>query len=145
MDYQVAKELMRESGYKLTDQRKVVFECLEEYQEDHMTTEEIHQKLRDSGENIGIATVYRTLLLFDELGIVQKLDIDDSGTRYELVDGSAEHHHHHLICKACGKVEEVKVDFLNEVENKIENEHNFLIDNHELIFYGKCDECQKNE
>lgn len=143
MDYQMAKELMKEAGFKLTDQRMLVFECLARFKDDHMTTEQIHQKLRDSNEDIGIATVYRTLLLFDELGIVQKLDIDDSGTRYELVDELAGHHHHHLICKNCGNVEEVKIDLLNEVENKISETHEFDIENHDLNFYGLCKECNK--
>jgi len=143
VDYQMAKELMKEAGFKLTDQRMLVFECLASYKDDHMTTEQIHQKLKDSGEDIGIATVYRTLLLFDGLGIVQKLDIDDSGTRYELVDELAGHHHHHLICKNCGSVEEVKIDLLNEVEDKIGETHEFKIENHDLNFYGLCKECNK--
>lgn len=145
MDYQMAKELMKESGYKLTDQRKLVFECLEAYNDDHMTTDQIHQKLKEAGEDIGIATVYRTLLLFDELGIIQKLDIDDNGTRYELVHGLEGHHHHHLICRSCGRVEEVKKDLLDNVEAKIEKSHEFKIENHDLNFYGICKECNKIE
>lgn len=141
----MARDLMKEAGYKLTDQRMKVFECLENSKDEHMTTEEIHQKLKENDKNIGIATVYRTLLLFDELGIVQKLEIDDSGTRYELVDEFESHHHHHLICNHCGKVEEVKTDLLDEVEEKIAGSHDFQIENHDLYFYGKCKTCQKLE
>lgn len=143
MDFKLAKEIMQKAGYKATGQRKLVFEILERYNEEHLTPEEIHKYVEKENENIGIATVYRTLLLFDNLGIVQKLNIDDSGARYELVEELEGHHHHHLICSKCSKVEEVRVDLLDEVEKKIEDSHGFRIQNHELKFYGICKNCNK--
>lgn len=141
----MAEQLMKNAGYKLTNQRRKVFECLEKSRDVHITTEEIYQRLKEDNKDIGIATVYRTLLIFDELGIVQKLDIDDNGTRYELVSEFSSHHHHHLICTSCNKVEEVTIDLLDEVEDKIGKRHDFKIDNHDLNFYGTCKNCRKED
>ncbi|MDO5718030.1 MAG: Fur family transcriptional regulator [Tissierellia bacterium] len=142
MDYQLAKKLMKEAGYKITGQRKLVFEVLEEHDDEHLTPEEIHKYVSEKNDNIGIATVYRTLLLFDRLGIVQKLNIDDSGARYELVNELEEHHHHHLICIKCSGLQEVEDDLLIEVEEKIQKSHDFKIKNHELKFFGVCKNCR---
>lgn len=141
MNHDLARSILKGAGYKLTGQRMLIYKVLEEHKDKHLTPEEIHHYAEIEDENLGIATVYRTLLIFDNLGIVQKLNIDDSGARYELVSEIEGHHHHHLICSKCSKVEEVRVDLLDEVEEKIEKSHGFKIENHELKFYGICSEC----
>lgn len=143
MKLEIALELLKENGYKLTSQRRIIFEILQAHNHEHLTPEEIHNFTKDSSENIGIATVYRTLLLFDNLGIVQKLTIDDNGARYELAKDLDSHDHHHLVCSNCGKVEEVSIDLLDEAEEKIEKSHGFKIKNHDLKFYGLCEKCKK--
>lgn len=145
MEYSKAEALLKQKGYKLTGQRKVVFEVLAANKHEHLTSDEIHKLVRKINPNVGIATVYRTLLLFSELGLVQKLDIDDSGTRYELRPDEQKHNHHHLICSKCNKVEEVEDDLLEEVEEKINKAHGFKTNDHELKFYGICKECLEKE
>ena len=82
--------------------------------------------------DLGIATVYRTLQLFEKLNIVYKLNFDDGCSRYELSVGSENHHHHHLICLNCGKVTEVKLDLLEALEEEIESEGQFTIVDHNV-------------
>lgn len=137
------KQLLVKSNYKITRQREVIFQALLNNKEEHLSPEELHAIVSKEDKDIGIATVYRTLLLFEELGIVYKLDFDDNRYRYELVDEAEQHHHHHLICQKCGKVLEVKYDLLDHIEKQIKEDYEFEIKDHDLKFYGICSDCQK--
>ena len=144
MDLDRLKELLIKNGYKVTKQRELIFDTLVKSEDSHLSPEELHEIVNLKDKDIGIATVYRTLLLFEELGIVYKLDFDDNRYRYEIVSEDEKHHHHHLICSSCSKVIEVKGDLLDNVETDIEKTYNFKIKDHDLKFYGLCSECQKN-
>ncbi|GAA0734569.1 Fur family transcriptional regulator [Clostridium oceanicum] len=137
------KEDLKIKGYKLTPQRRAIIKMIIKNEGTHLTTEELYDLVKKECPEIGLATVYRTVQLLDDLGVIYKLDLDDGCSRYELVSKGENHQHHHLICSECGKVIEVKDDFLEPLENSIEKEYNFKIRNHSLKFYGICDECQK--
>lgn len=92
---------------------------------------------------IGLATVYRTILLLEELGVISRLDLNDGCSRYEIVHSNETHRHHHLICNICHKVLEVQDDLLEDLESGIEKQYKFKILDHSLKFFGVCDECQK--
>ncbi|MDO5689173.1 MAG: Fur family transcriptional regulator [Tissierellia bacterium] len=141
MNLQMAMDKMRTSGYKITEPRKEIFYVLELAGGEHLSPEDIHQRLSFTHPEIGIATIYRTLLLFEQLEIVQKHKFDDNRARYELVSMAENHHHHHLICSHCGVVVEVRLDLLDDLEDKIEKNHGFRIENHDLKFYGICKKC----
>ena len=138
-------ELLIQNGYKLTKQRELIFEVLNENKGTHLSPEEIHLIVNKMDKDIGIATVYRTLLLFEELNIAYKLDFDDNRYRYEIADEDKEHQHHHLICNNCGKVLEVRESRLEEIEKGLLNKYGFVVQDHELKFYGLCSECQNPE
>lgn len=138
-------ELLIQNGYKLTKQREFIFEVLNENKGTHLSPEEIHLIVNKMDKDIGIATVYRTLLLFEELNIAYKLDFDDNRYRYEIADEDKEHQHHHLICNNCGKVLEVRESLLEEIEKGLLNKYGFVVQDHELKFYGLCSECQNPE
>src|SRR5689334_12510174 len=100
------REKFRERQYKLTSQRQIVLQAFLEHQQEHLSAEEVHNLLRQQSAEIGLATVYRTLELLSELGVLQKMDFGDGRSRYEINETNTPHHHHHLICVACGKVKE---------------------------------------
>ena len=82
--------------------------------------------------------------LLSELNILNYLDFGDGCRRYELNDASPEEHqHHHLICIDCGKVLEFTDDLLGDLEQKINEKCNFHIVDHQLKFFGYCEECKK--
>ncbi|MDO5725527.1 MAG: Fur family transcriptional regulator [Tissierellia bacterium] len=140
---QSTKEILRRNGYKFTPQRKTIAEFLYNTQGRHMTSEEIYNELSPNFPDIGIATVYRTMQLFEKLRIVSRLTLDDGISRYELNDLSGDRHsHHHMICLKCDKILEFQEDLLDELERNIENELNFHIVDHSVKFYGLCNECQ---
>lgn len=139
-----AYEKLREKGYKTTAPRKILLDFLDKENNKHLSCDEIYDRISKDHPNIGIATVYRNIQLFEELNITTKLTLDDGIGRYELSNlDDKTHQHHHLVCISCNKLIEVKEDLLGVLEKEIENEHNFEIVDHDLKFYGFCDECRK--
>lgn len=139
------KMLLKENGLKVTTQRIVILEVLEERPQEHLTAEEIYECVKEKYPDIGLATVYRTIQLLSELNLIDKLNLDDGCVRYEIGKqkvGNASHHHHHLICLSCGKVFTFQGDLLETLEDKIHETMKFQIVDHEVKFYGYCDECQ---
>ena len=135
------KLILKEKGYKLTPQRRSILDEIIKNEGSHLTTEEIYDLVKVNCPEIGLATVYRTVQLLEDMGVLYKLDLDDGCNRYELCDEDESHQHHHLICQNCGKVIEVEGDILEELEQGIEKKYNFKIKNHSLKFYGICDNC----
>ena len=97
---------LRLDGKRMTPQRKKVLSLFEEIGSGiHLSAEEVHAKLTDSGERVSLATVYRTLRLLVKMTFLNELDLSEGGNRYELL--SHDHpDHHHLICISCGRTEE---------------------------------------
>lgn len=137
------KSILKENGYKLTTQRKSIIDVFLNNQSCHLSSEEVYDSVRDDYPEIGLATVYRTLQLLEQLNIVYKVNFDDGCSRYELNLDSDDHQHHHLICVKCGKVQEVKLDLLENLELEIEKEENFKVVDHNVKFFGYCKNCEK--
>ena len=92
------KQKFQEKQYKLTPQRQIILQVFVEHQDKHLSAEDVHVIVRQHSSEIGLATVYRTLELFSELEVLQKMDFGDGRSRYEINETSTPHHHHHLIC-----------------------------------------------
>lgn len=135
--------ILKENNYKLTDQRKSILTTILEHSEEHLNCDEIFDLVSEKNPEIGIATVYRTIQLFEDLNIVMKMNFNDGFSRYEIRESKNNHHHHHLICISCGKVQEVELDLLDKLEKTIEDQENFDIVDHSVKFYGYCGTCKK--
>ncbi|AEF17178.1 MULTISPECIES: Fur family transcriptional regulator [Thermoanaerobacterium] len=138
------KENLKQKGFKLTTQRRAILDVIIENREKHLSSEEIYDLVKEKYPEIGLATVYRTLQLFDEMGIIYKLNFDDGRSRYELYHNE-DHQHHHLICLKCGSVIEMEGDLLENLEEAIENTKNFQIIDHNVKFFGYCSKCKQNK
>ena len=143
-DFDNYKNSLKREGYKLTYQREAILNTILDNRDEHLSCDEIYNIVSKDYPEIGIATIYRTLQLFEKLDIVYKLNFDDGFSRYELNLGTGDHHHHHLICLKCGKVMEVKLDLLDSLEKEIERDGKFAIVDHNVQFYGYCSDCNKN-
>ena len=138
----ILKEKLKETGFKITPQRRAIVDILLKNNSEHLSSEEIYDLVRVECPEIGLATVYRTMQLLDEVGVISKLNLDDGCIRYELnLDKDDCHNHHHLICKKCGKIMEVKEDLLDSIENQIQELYKFNIVDHDVKFYGTCEDC----
>ena len=144
-DYLV--RILDEKGYKTTTQRSMVYDILTDNKNQHLSTEEVYALVKNKNPKMGIATIYRTLQLFEEIGLVYKHNFDDGCSRYEILSPNSNevHQHHHLLCKKCGKIIEVKEDLMNSLEEIIEKQYNFEILNHVVKFTGICSECRDKE
>jgi Fur family ferric uptake transcriptional regulator len=104
-----------------------------------LTISEIHSQITNSKTDL--ATVYRTLNLFADLKIVSQIDFKDDFMRYELIFDR--HHHHHIVCRTCGKVENVEACILGELE-KMLAQKGYTDLTHSLEFFGVCESCRVN-
>ncbi|MDS0524983.1 transcriptional repressor [Clostridium sp. SHJSY1] len=145
IDYDMLKEELKKKGYKLTPQRRSIVDTIVDSEGKHLTAEEIYDEVKKKCPEIGLATVYRTILLLEEIGVVSRLHLNDGCSRYELVHSDETHRHHHLVCSVCNNVIEVEDDLLEELEARIEKNYNFKIVDHSVKFYGICSECKKDE
>lgn len=142
IDVDKYKAILRKEGYKLTNQRKAILNTIIENIHEHLSCEEIFNLVSVDYPEIGIATIYRSLQLFESLNIVAKVDFDDGFSRYEIKENTEDHHHHHLICLDCGKIIEVQIDLLESLEATIESQEEFAITDHNVKFYGYCKACK---
>ena len=141
---------LRNHGFRSTFAREIILETLETTIE-HLSPEEIYKKAIKDYPAIGLATVYRTLEILTELGLVNKLDFGDGRKRYELIENAdnKNYHHHHLVCASCGKIIDYsdfindEIDFLNKIEKKLEKKYDFKIEDHSIRFTGHCKNCLK--
>ncbi len=134
---------LQERQHKMTPQRQTVLQIFLDHPGEHLSAEDVHGILRSNQLEIGLATVYRSLELLSDLGILQKMEFGDGCSRYEVnTTGPSSHHHHHLICTKCGKVIEFEDDLLENLEQDIMEKSGFNITDHQVKFFGYCKECQ---
>jgi Fur family transcriptional regulator, ferric uptake regulator len=124
--------LCAERGLKMTDQRRVIARVLSEAS-DHPDVEAVHRRATAIDANISIATVYRTVRLFEEAGILAKHDFGDGRARYEE---TPEEHHDHLIDIQSGKVVEFHNEEIEELQRKIAEKAGYRLVGHRLELYG---------
>ena len=121
-----------EKGVRLTDQRKLVAQVMSE-SEDHPDVDELHKRVNKIDPKISIATVYRTVKLFEEAGIVAKHDFKGNKARYEQ---APQEHHDHLIDVNTGEIIEFVNEDIEKLQNKIAKELGYKLVDHRLELYG---------
>ena len=119
-------------GVRLTDQRKLVAKVMSE-SEDHPDVDELHKRVNKLDAKISIATVYRTVKLFEESGIVSKHDFKGNKARYEQ---ATQEHHDHLIDVKSGEIIEFVDDEIEKLQEKIAEKYGYSLVDHKLELYG---------
>lgn len=124
-----------------TRQGTAISEFLET-QDNFLSAQEIHVKLRDQGESIGLATVYRTLQRLASDGDVDVVMSDNNEALYRQCGN---HHHHHLMCRKCGTAREIVADYIEEWVRRTADEHKFHDIQHSIEVRGVCEDCRADE
>ncbi|NPA27540.1 MAG: transcriptional repressor [Epsilonproteobacteria bacterium] len=134
------KDVIRKKGLKYTKQREIILQTLYQHS-GHHSPEEILMLIKKSfpKENIGIATIYRTLALFEEEGLVDSISFGKDGKKYEI--GHKEHHDH-LVCLECGKIIEFVDEIIESRQIEVSKKYNFKMIGHTMKIVGICNECQ---
>lgn len=126
------EELCVERGMRMTEQRRVIARVLEN-SADHPDVEELYRRSAEVDPRISISTVYRTVKLFEDVGIIERHDFRDGRSRYETVP---EEHHDHLIDLKSGTVIEFHSPEIEALQERIAREHGFKLVDHRLELYG---------
>ena len=140
-----AGAILKAKEFKLTARRELTLKVLLQNEGEHLSAEEVYNLVKREEPDVGLATVYRALELFQEVGIIHAIDFGDGRKRYEfgMEEGKDQHHHHHLICTKCGSIIEFKEDLLDEIESQVSKKHNFTITDHQLKIFGVCSRCRE--
>ncbi len=131
-DHPNIEDLCLQKGMRMTDQRRVIAQVLTEA-EDHPDVEEVYRRSTAIDEGISIATVYRTVRLFEEAGILERHDFRDGRSRYEPV---SDEHHDHLINVETGEVLEFHNDEIEKLQEEIARKMGFRLVDHRMELYG---------
>ncbi len=132
-------ETLREQGYRLTPQRLMILSAIHNT-DHHISAEEIYAQVRAKYPQVNISTVYRTLELLKEQGLVTETDLGRGRSSYHSVENG---HHHHLVCRKCGRVLELDESVLAPLEEVILRQCGFKADLSHLAVFGNCVKCPK--
>lgn len=133
---------LREHRFPVTRPRELVAEVIFT-SEDHLSVEGIERRLRERGEHVGTATVYRTLDVMVQSGLVRAHDFGEGFKRYEPMPADA--HHEHLVCLRCGRVTEFSNERLERMLHFVADEFQFQHQRHSIELYGLCRECRQRD
>lgn len=136
-ELRVLSEYLEQNSLKQTKQREVILNAFLESKQ-HVTSDDLYQKVREEHPNVGYTTVYRTMKLLVEAGLATEHNFDDGITRYEI----EQEHHDHLVCLKCGKIVEFESPLIEETQHEIAERHQFKVMRHRHELYGHCADCQ---
>ena len=132
---------LRNAGLKVTLPRVKILEILERSNARHISAEDMYKALLESGEDIGLATVYRVLTQFEAAGLVTRHHFEGGHSVVELNQGA---HHDHILCVKCGRVDEFVDSEIEARQKKIASAKGYEMTDHSLYIYGICSSCRKS-
>ena len=131
------RQRLRGSGYRLTPQRELILAAVERL--GHATPDEVLAEVREHSEAVNVSTVYRTLEVLEELGLVRHAHLSDRAPTYHSV---SDHEHFHLVCRNCQAVISVDPDVLSPLLQRLDTDHGFTADVGHLTVFGTCASCR---
>jgi len=129
---------LRGSGYRLTPQRELILDAVDSL--GHATPDEVLAEVRKKSSALNVSTVYRTLEVLEELGLVRHAHLSDRAPTYHSV---RDHEHFHLVCRNCHRVISVDPVVLGSVLERLRADHGFTADIGHLTVFGRCDQCEE--
>ena len=130
---------LSEQGYRLTPQRMMVLDAIEN-SEHHISADEIYAQVITKYPHLNISTVYRTLELLHRLGLVTETDLGGGRVRYHPADKG---HHHHLVCQECGRVIDLDESVMDNLKQVLKKDYAFTPDIRHLALFGTCADCNR--
>jgi Fur family ferric uptake transcriptional regulator len=130
-------EQLRARGYRATPQRQLVLEAVAKL--GHATPEDVAAEVQQTARGVNISTVYRTLELLEQLGMVTHAHLGHGAPTYHL---AVEADHVHLVCRSCGRITEVRPQAVRPLVTALEEEHGFETDVGHLTVFGRCRDCR---
>jgi Fur family ferric uptake transcriptional regulator len=131
---------LKKAGLKATLPRIKILDILENAEQRHLSAEDVYKALLETGEDVGLATVYRVLTQFEAAGLVFRHNFEGAHSVFELNEGR---HHDHILCLKCGKVDEFVDETIEQRQRDIAAKFGYTMNDHSLTIYGVCPECQE--
>ena len=127
---------LREAGLKVTLPRVRILEIFDKSPERHLSADDVYKKILDSGDEVGLATVYRVLTQFESAGILEKQNFESGHSVYELASNpDFDEHHDHMVCIKTGKVIEFNNQMIEDIQEKLADSHGYKLIDHKLVLY----------
>lgn len=126
---------LKSTGLKATLPRLKILEVFQASKQRHMTAEDVFRVLLDDRSDIGLATVYRVLMQFEQAGLLTRSNFESGKAVYELNEGQ---HHDHLVCLDCGRVEEFFDAEIERRQHAVAEQRGFVLQEHALSLYANC-------
>ena len=127
----------------MTPQRETILQIFQDLPKgEHLSAEDLYNRLQQMGEKISLSTIYRTLKLMARMGILRELELGEDHKHYEI-NQPYPHHHHHLICVKCNKTIEFKSDSILKVGSKTANKEGYHLLDCQLTIHAVCPACQR--
>ena len=133
---------LKKAGLKATLPRLKILDILESSNTHHLTAEDVYKALLESGEDVGLATVYRVLTQFEQAGLITRHHFEGGQSVFELDQGK---HHDHILCVKCGRVDEFLDPTIEERQKAIAARFGYTMTDHSLYIYGICKACQEKQ
>ncbi|MFV9615662.1 MAG: ferric iron uptake transcriptional regulator [Gammaproteobacteria bacterium] len=135
---------LKKVGLKITLPRMKILEFMEASDVRHHSADDIHSALREKGEDIGLATVYRVLTQFENKGLVERhrFEGDNQVSNQSVFELKIKGHHDHIVCVSCGKVEEFYDEMIELRQKEVAVAKGYEVTGHSLTLYGKCPACK---
>src|SRR6266702_1084354 len=130
-------DTLRASGYRVTPQRQLILEAVTRLE--HATPDEIYAEVKQTAVGLNVSTVYRTLELLEQIGLVTHTHLGHGAHRDHL---AAESQHIHLVCRECGGIKQLEPAAVRSLVNALEAEHGFETDVGHLTVFGTCAQCR---
>ncbi|MEO6510083.1 MAG: transcriptional repressor [Nocardioides sp.] len=131
---------LRDSGLRLTPQRELILAAVDQL--GHATPDEVLAEVRQHSSAVNASTVYRTLEVLEELGLVRHAHLSDRAPTYHSV---TDHEHFHVVCRNCGRIVSVGPDMLQTLTDRLRDEQGFVVDSGHLTVFGTCVECPQEQ
>lgn len=129
---------LKKAGLKATLPRMRILHMLETSDRRHLSAEDVYKALLETGEDVGLATIYRVLTQFESAGLVMRHHFEGGHSVFELNQGG---HHDHLVCIRCGRIEEFSDEAIEKRQRAIAERFSFSMTDHALYIYGVCASC----
>ncbi|MBA5850006.1 transcriptional repressor [Clostridium sp. cel8] len=143
------KEVFEKNGHKFTKQRRLIISILYENIGKYLSMKDIYDISKEKGYSMGIATIYRTLMIMEKFNAVTSVMKDDGANKCELYEINTDNEFYkrpHLICRKCGKIVGIYEEALiKDLINEISKKYNFKVEDIKIDFYGICKECMNEQ
>ncbi|OLB32532.1 MAG: hypothetical protein AUF64_02760 [Chloroflexi bacterium 13_1_20CM_54_36] len=134
-----SNEMLRKKGYRLTPQRHMILSVIQEADE-HLSIDQILERVQERNPYVSLSTIYRTLELLRELGLVRENHLPGEQPHYETAESTE---HHHLVCRRCRTIIHLEDNLLGNLHEQLQQQHAFHGLTLDLVAAGYCDACWK--